>query len=111
MNSTNIETKIFRFNPLQDTQPYFDTYTVPYREGMTITSLLRYVYEELDPTLAFRYYRCGRGFCSHCRVKVNGKTVKACSTILTEGQDVIIEPANINAVIRDLVVITDSSIG
>jgi len=104
MNEENIIARIFRFDPTTDRVPRFQTYHVPYQPGMSILSLLRYVYEELDPTIAFRNYRCGRGICASCRVRLNGKPVKACRTTLDERAMVTIEPLDEHRVIRDLAV-------
>jgi len=103
MNDNIVLARIFRFNPQTDETPRFQEYRVPYRAGMTIVALLRYVYEELDPTLAFRYYRCGRGYCACCKLTVNGKQSKGCHTVIVGPTTVTIEPANEGKVIRDLV--------
>ena len=69
---------------------------------MTVQTLLRYIYENLDPTLAFRDYRCGSGLCNTCLVRVNGKTKRSCETLVPQGEELQIEPAS-GRVIRDLV--------
>jgi succinate dehydrogenase/fumarate reductase-like Fe-S protein len=104
MNEATILARILRFDAATDVEPYFQEYRVAQRPGMTVASLLQYVYEELDPTLALRNYRCGRGLCGGCKVKVNGKSVKACSTTLDASSIITIEPVDNRRVIRDLAV-------
>ena len=76
-------------------------YEVPVEPGQSVLGVLQYMYEHLDPTLAFSC-SCRIGLCSACLVRVNGKVVRACTT-LAEG-DILIEPYRDDARIRDLVV-------
>ena len=102
MEQKLIKAKISRYSP-QNKAKRIDTFELPFSAGMTIQVLLRYIYENLDPTLAFRDYRCGRGICNTCRIKVNGKVIRSCQTLTELDQEVFLEPAN-NKVIRDLVI-------
>lgn len=104
MEEKTVTARISRFDPTADEEPGFQEYTVPYQPGMTVLSLLRDIYDELDPALAFRDYRCGRGICGSCRVRLNGKPVKACCTTLDGESPVVVEPVN-DRVIRDLTVV------
>lgn len=108
MTDNDVTARIFRYDPTEDQEPRYQEYQIPYQPGMTVVSLLRYVYEELDPTLAFRYYRCGRGFCACCRVKVDGKPRKACATTLDAPCALTIDPVDQSRVIRDIVVAPSS---
>jgi len=76
------------------------TYEVPVEPGQSVLGVLQYIYEHMDPTLAFSC-SCRIGLCSACLVRVNGKVVRACTT-LVEG-DMLIEPYKTGAVVRDLV--------
>ena len=76
-------------------------YEVPVEPGQSVLGVLQYIYDYLDPTLAFSC-SCRIGLCSACLVRVNGKVVRACTT-LAEG-DMLIEPYSDDARIRDLVV-------
>ena len=96
--------KVFRFNPATDKKPWFDEYVLPYSKNVTVLGILRYIYKNLDPTLAFRNYHCGAMACGSCRVTINGKQTKSCSTVVRPGETLIIEPHNREKVIRDLVV-------
>lgn len=101
-----ITAEIFRFDPSVDDQPRMQQYIVPYKHRMSIFTLLREIYENIDPSLAFRNQQCGRGICGTCRfrVGVNNKPVKGCTIPLLSGSHVVIMPYNEKKVVRDLVV-------
>jgi NADH-dependent fumarate reductase subunit B len=80
------------------------TYKVPFYNGMTLLAALRYIGDNLDETLRFRNYHCGRGVCTTCIVKVDGCVKRSCCTPLKAGEKYIVEPAN-DKVIKDLVVV------
>ncbi len=96
--------KIFRFNPETDSVPYYRLYTVPWTEGLTLLAALRLIYVQIDRTLGFRNYFCGRGLCTGCRVTVDGTVKKACHVILESGREYVLEPLKNYPVIRDLAV-------
>ncbi|MEM2964236.1 MAG: 2Fe-2S iron-sulfur cluster-binding protein [Candidatus Bathyarchaeia archaeon] len=99
-----IVARVFRFNPTRDTKPRYGVYEVPADEPMTILTMLKYIRTRLDSTLAFRDYICYKGICANCMVRVNGKPVRACSTRVSPGEEVTVEPLAQHPVIRDLVV-------
>jgi succinate dehydrogenase / fumarate reductase iron-sulfur subunit len=74
-------------------------YQVPVEAGESVLGVLQHIYDHLDSTLAFTC-SCRIGLCSACLVRVNGKVVKACTT-LADG-DMLIEPYKDDARIRDL---------
>jgi succinate dehydrogenase / fumarate reductase iron-sulfur subunit len=98
--------EVFRFDPSRDGAPRMQTYVVPYRRRMTIFTMLRQIYEHIDPTLAFRPQHCGIGICGTCRLRIgaSGRIVQGCLTTLKPGDHVEIRPYNERKVIRDLVI-------
>lgn len=96
--------KVFRFNPETDKKPRYESYEVPLEEGMSVLSGLRYIYENLDGTLAYKDYFCKTNQCGMCAMKVNGRPVFACNTKLEE--ETVIEPLPNFPIIRDVVVDT-----
>lgn len=68
------------------------TYTLPFREGMTVLDCMRYIADELDGTFAFYDHACKRGFCGSCLVRVNGRKALSCRLLVPSGE-VRIEPA------------------
>lgn len=78
-------------------------YEIQTGRGMTVLEALEEIYCCQDPTLAFRHYRCRRRLCRSCEVKVDGRVVRGCATLLHPGRAYRIEAARPEAVIRDLV--------
>lgn len=79
----------------------FAEYRVPFEEGLNVLRVINYIYEELDPNLGFMQ-SCFATYCGTCRVRVNGKDVLACKTLITKREDLVIEPTRLHPVIRDL---------
>lgn len=80
---------------------WYQEYQVPAVQGQSVYGMLEYIYDHLDSSLAFSA-SCRIGLCSDCLVRVNGKVVRACTTI-PQG-DILIEPYKHTCVSRDLVV-------
>lgn len=76
----------------------------PYVHGISVLSLLKYIYENLDSSIAYPLCLCRIGKCGNCAVRLNGKVVLACATMVKHGEELVIEPVNDKKVIRDLVV-------
>jgi ferredoxin len=104
LNSNNITLNVFRFNPDKDVTPSYSKYEIPYDEGMTLHIALKYIYENIDNTLAFKDSCCYSLKCYGCLVSVDGKQVRACATPVSPGQTITVNPASMSDVIRDLVV-------
>lgn len=96
-----IEVKVFRFNRHLDKDPHYDVYRVPFIEGSTVSTILRYINEEHDGGLA-HYISCRRGICKECTVRMNGKPVVACTEIV-QG-DIVLEPVREDWTVKDLIV-------
>ena len=93
--------KVFRFDPSRDERPRYETYLVPYHEGMKVLEALRWIYENYEPSLAFRY-GCRSSLCGLCGVSVNGEPVLACKRNVED--NLVVEPLPKLPIIRDLVV-------
>ena len=78
---------IRRYDPEMDSEPRWDDYTVPSDDRTTVAEALAYVYENLDPTLAYPFW-CRFGACGLCAVDVNGQPRMACSANLKEGMKI-----------------------
>jgi ferredoxin len=104
MRSDTVVLKVFRYDPDRDITPRYDSYEIPYEEGMTVQIALKNIYENVDNTLAYKDTFCYSLQCYGCIVKLNGKRVRACATPLSRGQTAIVEPASIHAVIKDLAI-------
>ena len=104
-----IKISIGRKDPSIGNAVRYQDYEIQTDRGMTILEALQEIYLTSDPTLAFRHYRCGRRLCRSCEVKLDGKVVRGCATLLHPGRTYRIEAARPEAVIRDLVFDFDAS--
>jgi NAD-dependent dihydropyrimidine dehydrogenase PreA subunit len=97
--------KVFRFDPETDKRPHFETYRVPL--GGSVLDALRYIYEQYDPSLSFRFGCAGPTYerCGACPVLVNGQPALSCKKFLEEGATV--EPHPKFELIKDLAVDLD----
>jgi succinate dehydrogenase/fumarate reductase-like Fe-S protein len=83
--------------------PRVQIYEVETKGGMTILEILEKIYQQMDATIAYRRYRCGRRICRSCEVKLDGRIVRGCATLLSPGESYLLEPARPSSLIRDLV--------
>lgn len=98
-----LNVKVFRFDPSTDKEPYYRTYQVPLEEGMSAMSVLDYIYQNLDSTIAYYDHAgCDLGICARCTGVINGKPGLFCQTVIQE--DVTLDPTSKTKVIKDLVV-------
>ncbi|KCZ72422.1 succinate dehydrogenase and fumarate reductase iron-sulfur protein [Candidatus Methanoperedens nitroreducens] len=100
-----INLKIFRLDPENARhEPYYQTYTVKTKPGMTVLEALFNVLDEQDGTLSFRY-SCRWAICGSCAMTLNGKCRLACKTQISEYRGTLtIEPLPGLDIIKDLVV-------
>lgn len=98
-----IRISIRREDPYRRLSPQLKTYEIETDGPMAILEVLNAIFYGKDPTLAYRRYRCGRRLCRSCEVKLDGKVVRGCATLLRPGENHILEAARPEAVIRDLV--------
>jgi fumarate reductase iron-sulfur subunit len=102
-DATAIHARVFRFDPKSGEEPAYREYTVPLTPGMSAMNVLDYIYQNLDPTIAyFDHAGCALGICARCTAKINGKAGLLCQTQVSG--DVTLEPINKDRVVRDLVV-------
>ena len=99
----SIKISVSRKDPFTGNAVRYQDYEIQTGRDMTVLEALQEIYLTSDPTLAFRHYRCRRRLCRSCEVKVNGKVVRGCATLLHPGRAYRIEAARPEAVIRDLV--------
>ncbi|MDE1852621.1 MAG: hypothetical protein KGI38_02605 [Thaumarchaeota archaeon] len=97
--------RVSRFNPSSDPTPWYKEYRIPraLAEQHTVLSLIQYIYDNIDHTLAFRG-PCGRGVCGSCTVRMDGRPGLSC--MRRADADVTVDPMARFPVLRDLVVDT-----
>lgn len=99
-----MKVRIYRQNPEEGGEPFFQDYEVPVttEDRYTVMDVLEYIYYNLDSSLAFYSHSvCNHGICGRCGVKINGKPGLACTHRVTE-PELTLEPIN-SRVVRDLV--------
>lgn len=100
-----VEVKVLRYDPNRDETPHYQVYRVPLEEPTSILILLKYIHEEMDPTLAYiGEHICYKGICDVCLATVNGRTERTCMKLVKPGEKVVVEPSRGFPVVRDLVV-------
>lgn len=96
------EIRVARIDPGADKEPRYETYLVPLNGS--VLDALRYIYEQYDPSLSFRFGCSGPTYerCGACPVLANGQPALSCKRLLEEGMTVGPHPKF--EVIKDLVV-------
>ena len=107
MSKRELTLEVMRYDPEQDTEPYFQSYSVPCEQDWAILDALNYVKEELDTTLAYRW-SCHMMVCGSCGMMINGEPVLTCKTFVRDLPDKVrVEPLENFPIERDLVVVLD----
>lgn len=78
------------------------TFIVPFDERTTVLQALQYIYEHLDPALAFEY-SCRYGRCGLCGVIFNERPVLACTAFI-RSEEINLKPLANLPPVRDLVI-------
>lgn len=78
---------------LNNSESSYDSYTIPFEEGMTYMDALRYIADEIDEGFSFYEHSCKRGFCGSCLIDVNGKKLLSCRTLIDTQQPLTVKPA------------------
>ena len=103
MSKRELTLEVMRYDPEQDTEPYFQSYSVPCEQDWAILDALNYVKEEIDTTLSYRW-SCHMMVCGSCGMMVNGEPSLTCKTFVRDLPDhVRIEPLANMPIERDLV--------
>lgn len=97
----SVTISILRWDPDTEAEPRWVEYSVPAGDRTTVLEALTYVYENVDPTLVFRF-GCRFNMCGLCAVQVDTKPAMACTTQVKDGMT--IGPLAGLPVLRDLVI-------
>jgi fumarate reductase iron-sulfur subunit len=102
MEPRTVNVTVTRCDPSQSSTVVDQTFRVPLDEGMTVLQALDYIYEHLDPTLAYYDHGvCAQGICKRCLLLVNGEVQLACRHRVSG--DVRVAPLPRFRIVRDLV--------
>jgi len=97
-----IQVQISRFNPEKDNKPYMQKFSVPWDNEGTVLGLLKYIYNNMDKTIAFRS-NCKNEHCGECGIRIDDKAALACRTIVDKNT-VTLKPLAKIPVLKDLAV-------
>lgn len=82
--------------------PREDRWEVPFEPGQSVLDALRWIRAHGDSTLAIRYSCTNANTCKECMLRVDGKTMYACTTRL-RAEPMRLEPLPNKPLVRDLV--------
>jgi succinate dehydrogenase/fumarate reductase-like Fe-S protein len=85
-----------------DEAPRYDSFEVPYEPGASVLDALRWIREDVDPSLAIRYACVNANACKECMMLVDGAVAYACTARLSSGT-MSVDPLANKRLIRDLV--------
>ncbi len=101
--------RIQRYDPTED-RSYEEEFTVGVEAGKTVLDALNEIRWEQDGTLALRM-SCRHAICGSCAMKINGSSMLACKTQISQAQEradasgaITVGPMGNQPVIKDLVV-------
>jgi succinate dehydrogenase / fumarate reductase iron-sulfur subunit len=102
-----MKVKVYRYNPELDNKPSFQEYEVALRNrGVMVLEVLNLIKEQ-DESVSYRR-SCREGVCGSDGMNMNGKNGLACitavSSVVKEGETLVLRPLPGLPVIRDLVV-------
>jgi succinate dehydrogenase/fumarate reductase-like Fe-S protein len=80
----------------------YESHEVPFEPGQTVLDALRWIRIHRDPSLAIRFSCINANACKECMIRVDGKTVYACTTRLAQAE-MTLEPLPNKKLIKDLV--------
>lgn len=92
--------RVWRGGP--DQEGRYDTFKVPYEDGMSVLDALRWIRRHVDSSLAIRYSCINANACKTCMAVVNDRVEYTCTARL-EPTTVTVKPLPKRSVIRDLV--------
>jgi succinate dehydrogenase/fumarate reductase-like Fe-S protein len=105
MNMSMIYLNIVRGNAGQEKR--FESFEVPFREGMSVLDAIFWLREHKDPSIAVRYSCRSANACKECSAIVDGKPGFLCSIRAVPEERITVEPLPAKTWIKDLVTTLD----
>jgi succinate dehydrogenase/fumarate reductase-like Fe-S protein len=104
MTQKEITVTVLRWDPDGNDAGIKKRYSVPFTDGMSAMNVLDYIYQHLDPSIAYYDHAgCDLGICARCTGRINGKAGLFCQTLVDGEGELVLEPTNEDRVLRDLV--------
>ncbi|MFC1955941.1 2Fe-2S iron-sulfur cluster-binding protein [Chloroflexota bacterium] len=111
MNSDTVKLNIARYDPEKD-RKYTQTYEVPRGTKIRVLDFLNYIFDELDPSLAYRRHLCNAKMCNGCIMDVDDKPRMVCWEVVPpEKTAIALAPQKGKKVLKDLVVDFGAGVG
>lgn len=98
--------KVYRFESTLENSEHYDYFDVPvvFEEKWTVMNVLDYIQEHCDSSLSYyKHSTCGHGICGRCTLMINGKPDLACTHIVEDDKEIVLEPLKGKKLIKDLV--------
>jgi succinate dehydrogenase / fumarate reductase, iron-sulfur subunit len=98
--------KVYRFNPQNDKEPHYDTFTVEAESNERLLDCLNRIRWTQDSSLSFRM-SCAHGICGSDGLTVNGQAALACQKLVKDydyTKEILVEPLQYFEVVKDLIV-------
>ncbi|MCI0846034.1 MAG: succinate dehydrogenase iron-sulfur subunit [Chloroflexi bacterium] len=104
----DVTIKVRRFDPDADApETYWQEFNFEIEDTATVLDALIKIREDMDGTLSMRC-SCRSSICGSCAMRINGHACLACKTqarsVMDKENTIIVEPAGVMPVIKDLVV-------
>ncbi|CCQ75196.1 succinate dehydrogenase/fumarate reductase iron-sulfur subunit [Magnetospira sp. QH-2] len=107
MSERQITLEVLRYRPESDSEPVFQSYSVPCQEEWVVLDALNYVKDHLDRTLSYRW-SCHMAVCGSCAMVINDEPMLSCKAFLRDLPDHIrVEPLHNFPIERDLMISLD----
>ena len=104
MNKDRVKVNIVRYDPAGNKR-YIQTYEVPRGTKVRVLDFLNYIFDEIDPSLAYRRHLCNAKMCNGCLMMVNDKPRLVCWEVVSPKQkEMTLSPLKGRKVLKDLVV-------
>ena len=99
----DVTLRIFRGLGNDRTKDRYETFTVPYEEGMVVLNAIHYIQSHFDSSLSARW-NCKAGRCGSCSAEINGLPRLMCKTPVADIEgEITVEPMKAFPLLRDLV--------
>ena len=72
VSSRRVRGSMSRYQPETDSEPHFQSYTVPFRDEWVVLDALNHIKDHLDATLSYRW-SCHMAICGSCAFHTRAK--------------------------------------
>ena len=99
-----VRVEVNRFDPRLDKGSWVQTYAIEAEETDRVLDVLIHIKDTQDASLSFRY-SCAHGICGSDAMRINGRNMLACKTLVRDvGDKITVEPLLGLKVVKDLIV-------